>query len=361
MPRQFQVDKTNLADYRLIESAQTALNDGEIRVQVERFALTTNNITYGVVGEKIGYWKFFPAADNANKNFGMIPVWGFGKISESKHADLEVAERFYGYFPMADELIMVPGKVKGRRIVDTASHRAELPPVYNAYTRLSAEPGYDSALDNDRMLLYPLYATSYCIYDFLLDNDWFGAEQVIVISASSKTAIGTAIALHDDANAPKSVALTSPSNMKMVRDLMLYNDIFSYEELEKIDRSKKSVIIDMSGNGSVLSTLHHHLADNMIFCSNVGVTHYDDNNMGPEFIRERSAMFFAPGHIQKRTAEWGPGVFEGKAFDFWKNAAGRSQGWLTTECINGLDETGPVYNELLTGRVAPSRGLVVEV
>jgi len=361
MPQQFQVNKTDLNSFRLVEEPLVPLADGEIRVKVERFALTANNITYGVVGEKIGYWKFFPAIDNANDEFGIIPVWGFAQITESKNDDLSVGERFYGYFPMADELVMAPGKIKDSRISDGAAHRAALPPVYNAYSRLSGEPGYEAAMDNERMLLYPLYATSFCIYDFLLDNDWFDAEQAIIISASSKTAIGTAIALHDDANAPTCVALTSSSNVSMVNELKLYDSVLSYDELNKVDASKKSVIVDMSGNGKVLSALHSQLGDNMAYCSNVGVTHYDDNDMGPDFIRERSAMFFAPGHIQKRTGEWGPGQFEAKALEFWRDAAHRSQGWLTVEEIKGLGDVSVVYQDLLNGKVAPTRGLVIEL
>jgi hypothetical protein len=39
-------------------------------------------------------------------------------------------------------------------------------------------------------------------------------------------------------------------------------------------------------------------------------------------------MFFAPGHIQKRIAEWGPKVFEGHSMDFMTNSAKHSENWL---------------------------------
>ena len=56
-----EVRKDNLGATRLVTGPARAIKDGEILVRVERFALTANNVTYGVVGEKIGYWKFFPA------------------------------------------------------------------------------------------------------------------------------------------------------------------------------------------------------------------------------------------------------------------------------------------------------------
>ncbi|MGQ4827609.1 DUF2855 family protein, partial [Enterococcus faecalis] len=65
---------------------------------IDKFGLTANNITYGVVGERIGYWNFFPTDDPA---FGKIPVWGFATIIDSRHDDVPVGTRLYGYFPMS--------------------------------------------------------------------------------------------------------------------------------------------------------------------------------------------------------------------------------------------------------------------
>ncbi|HNR77663.1 MAG TPA: DUF2855 family protein, partial [Parvularculaceae bacterium] len=163
-----EVRKDDISRMRIAERDAPALKDGEILVKVDRFALTANNITYGVVGEKIGYWKFFPAEDG----WGVVPVWGFADVVQSQCGDVPVGDRLYGYFPMGTHLVMKPAKVTEMRLVDGAEHRAGLPPVYNAYARTKAEAHYDPAMDNERMLLFPLYATSFCIYDFLSDNHW---------------------------------------------------------------------------------------------------------------------------------------------------------------------------------------------
>ena len=134
------------------------LGDGEILAKVDHFAFTANNVTYGVVGGRIGYWKFFPTAE---EGWGIIPVWGFADVIESNASDIAVGERLYGYWPMATHLVMAPTKVRDTRMIDGVAHRAELPPVYNAYARVKQEPGYDGTFDDDRMALYPLYATSY--------------------------------------------------------------------------------------------------------------------------------------------------------------------------------------------------------
>ena len=60
MSAELQVSKTKLASYRVIDRAETVLGEGEVRLSVEYFAFTANNITYGAAGDRLGYWQFFP-------------------------------------------------------------------------------------------------------------------------------------------------------------------------------------------------------------------------------------------------------------------------------------------------------------
>ena len=69
-----------------------ALADGEVRFAVEHFALTANNVTYAVHGEDFAYWRFFPAPDG----HGIVPVWGFGRVIESRAAGMAEGERYFG-------------------------------------------------------------------------------------------------------------------------------------------------------------------------------------------------------------------------------------------------------------------------
>lgn len=354
---QFEVRRNSLTETRVVSGELPTLADGEILTKVDRFALTANNITYGIVGERLGYWKFFPVENG----WGIIPVWGFADVVESRHPEVQKGERLYGYFPMGTHLVMRPGNLKGSRLIDTAEHRAELPLVYNAYVRASKETTFDASMEDERMLLMPLYATSFCLYDFLQDNDYFHASQIIIPSASSKTAIGLAYALKADAKLRVCVGLTSTGNRSRVEALGLYDEVVTYDDLTAIDATQATVIVDMSGNGTVLSDLHALLGDNMKYTSNVGVTHYNENEMGPHFIRERSAMFFAPAHIQKRTHEWGPGEFEKKAYQFWHEASIKSREWLNMERHDGMDALAGVFSLLLVGKVAPDKGIIVSL
>ena len=74
---QFQTLKSDLSQSRIIDIDSLSIADGEIQVKVESYAFTANNVTYGVAGDTIGYWNFFPAANNQNNEWGCIPMWGF--------------------------------------------------------------------------------------------------------------------------------------------------------------------------------------------------------------------------------------------------------------------------------------------
>ena len=353
--KQFEVRRNDLSVFRLTEQVTPGIEDGEILAEVERFAFTANNISYAVVGEKLGYWNFFPVEEG----WGVIPVWGFAKVIESRHPEINAGERLYGYWPMATHVVMQPGKLRNDQLRDMSAHRAELAAVYNSYARTSGEAHYDPSMDDERMLLMPLYATSFCLYDYLVANEFFGATQVIVPSASSKTAIGLAYALQDNPDTPTCVGMTSASNRERVVALGLYDTVIGYEDLRAIDSEQPTVVVDMSGNGSMLSELHRHLGVNMRFTSNVGLTHYDAGQMGPDFIRERSSMFFAPGHIQARAEELGPGEFQKMAYAFWHSIAIRSRDWLNIEPCHGVDNIQGVFERVRDGEVSPDTALVV--
>jgi len=362
---EFQINKKNFVEQRLFESGRAeqrpAIGDGEILLKIDRFAVTANNITYAVAGDTMGYWKFFPASGEDADGWGMMPVWGFADVIESNADGVPVGDRLFGYLPPATHLRMTPVAVTERRMIDAAAHRRELPSPYNSYSRVKAEPGYDSAMDNERMLLWPLHITSFCIWDALQEEHWYGAQQIIILSASSKTSIGLAYALDDDSTAPESIAITSARNLDLVRKLGLYDQSITYETLSKIDATVPSVIVDMSGNGSVLGQLHTQLGDNMMRCINIGLTHWGAMEKGAGIISERSHFFFAPAQIQKRVKDWGADKFAERSSSFMSGTALKSRDWLEMRKIDGLTGLAGIYSDLCDGKIAANEGLIVEL
>ncbi len=128
MTREFQVQKDDIGHHRVIDTPpgedDASLDDDGVRVGISRFAFTANNITYAVVGERMGYWQFFPPCSADAAGWGIIPVWGFAEVIESKNADIAAGERLFGYFPTATQLRLKATRVSQQRFVDGSIHRA---------------------------------------------------------------------------------------------------------------------------------------------------------------------------------------------------------------------------------------------
>lgn len=367
---QFQVSRTDPSRTRVVDDPEVAdvgsLVEGEALVRVERFGLSANNVTYVVLGDQLGYWSFFPAADDAEGSageWGLMPVWGFGDVVASRADDLREGERLFGYFPPATHLRVQPVGAPGRPVRDASPHRAELPSAYNSYVRVLDEVGYDRADDDLRLLLYPLHVTAWALWEQLRGERWYGAEQVVVVSASSKTALGLAHALRQDPEAPHVVGITSPRNRAFVEGLDLYDEVVVYDDLGGEDDAvvvRPSVLVDMSGNKAVLGGLHRHLGEAMRRSLHVGLTHWDDAGGGPDLIRERSEMFFAPSVISDRLKEWGPQEYERRTQEFLSGALDAGRTWLRIEQSDGLDDLASLYAAVRDGTADPDRGFVVK-
>ncbi len=357
--QEFQTNKKNLNQTRLVDTTAQTIRDGQVLAKVDRFAFTANNITYAVMGNQLRYWQFFPPNGDHPEEWGIIPVWGFADVVESKCDELAVGERVFGYFPPAHELVLTPAKISSTTFIDASEHRAHLPPGYNAYRRVLNEPGYDRANDAERMLLFVLHLTSFCIHDMLQSNDWFGAKQVVIISASSKTSTGLAYGLAGDKQAPRVVGLTSKRNSEFVTSLGAYDEVHTYQDITQIDADKPTVIIDMSANTEVLSALHNHLGDNMRYTSNVGLTHWDEPRSTDGINQERSHQFFAPSVIQQRMKDWGAEEFSKRSTEYVMRTSSKSRAWLQVKELDGVQGLADVYADVCDGKIAADQGLVV--
>ena len=365
MPTTFQVDRSKLRTTRWVESEREPLADGAVRFRVDSFALTSNNVTYAAFGETMNYWGFFPTGDAGT---GCIPVWGFADVIESRCDGVAVGERFYGYWPIADEAVLQPVNVKASGFVDGAAHRRDLHAVYNQYTRCSSDPGYVASQEAQQALLRPLFITSFLIDDFLADNDFFGARRVILSSASSKTAYGKAFCIaqrRGGESAVEVVGLTSPANLAFTRGLGCYDQVLGYDELTTLPASTPVVYVDFSGSAALRESIHTHWSDELRYSCSVGGTHWDELGGGKGLAGPRPVLFFAPAQIKKRMADWGPGGLQQRLADAWKafmRAVGNAeQPWLHVVRGRGRAAIESTYAELLGGASKPSDGHVLSV
>ena len=368
----FLVRKDQLGTTTVRTSRASALAEGRIRVAIDRFALTSNNITYAAMGDAMQYWQFYPVNDELGDGvaWGSIPVWGFGTVQASNHLDIAVGERLYGYFPMANSVDLTPAKVSGAAFSDAAPHRAQLHSVYNQYMRCAVDPFYTAASEDIQALLRPLFITSWLIDDFLADNDFFGATSnpaqpglMLLSSASSKTAYGTAFQLAHRKGV-EVVGLTSPGNVAFCESLGCYHRVLTYDQLNLLAPDAPSIYVDFAGNAALRKAVHTH-CKGLTFSSSIGATHVSDMGGGKDLPGPKATLFFAPAQIKKRSAEWGAQVLGQRLVQSWQafvaTVSNPQAPWLAVEHHVGAEAVQRAYLQVLGGKGDPRSGHILSL
>lgn len=341
------------------EADKISLAEGEVLLKIDRFAFTANNVTYGVVGERFSYWDFFPAAE---EGWGRIPVWGFADVLRSDNEAVALGQRFYGYLPMSSHLVVRPDKVTAAGFLDGAEHRRPLHPVYNTYIHSANDPVHVPGQDDYEMLMRPLFMTSFVIDDYLDDNGFFGADTVVLSSASSKTSFGLAYLLHQNRRAQcRVIGLTSAANMAFVEGMGIYDQVVGYDDIAVLASSDPAAFVDMAGNKAVRRAVHERYGDNLKLSCMVGVSHWRDQGMEKDLPGATPTLFFAPDQIRKRSKDWGPDGVATRFAAAWRSFLEPLPNWLTVNAGSGSEDVERVYIETLEGRARPDQGYVLSL
>jgi hypothetical protein len=348
--RDFLVDTADLRRTQVATASLPALADGQALLRVDRFAFTANNITYAVFGEAMAYWQFFPAP----RGWGRIPVWGFAEVIESRLQSIRHGERVYGYLPMSTHLVVQPVKVNEGIFMDGSAHRAALPAAYQLYRRVPA--GGEALEEDQRALLHPLFLTAFLIDDFLADNALFGAGQVLLASASSKTALGLGFLLR--ARGVRVIGLTSARNAAFCERVGYYDEVLPYDQLARLP-AMPSVYVDMAGDGKLLHAVHHHFRDQLKHSCMVGATHWEQRGAQHALPGAKPQFFFAPDRIRKRSQDWGAGGIDQRFAAAWAPFRESVGAWLEVQHGRGSEAVERVYREVLEGASGPQIGHVL--
>jgi hypothetical protein len=343
------VRQAQLGTTRLDQRQDAPLADGQVRVRVDSFALTSNNITYAAFGDAMNYWQFFPTGE---EGWGIVPVWGFGTVVQSSHPGVVVGERLYGYWPMASSAVLQPDRLSASGFSDAAPHRAGLHAVYNQYLRCNTDPFYTADSKDLQALLRPLFITSWLIDDFLADNGFFQANTMLLSSASSKTAYGTAFQLIQRPGI-EVIGLTSAGNRAFCESLGCYSRVLTYDELGNVPADASCVYIDFAGNADLRKQIHTRFSQLAYSCS-IGGTHVEHLGGAKDLPGPRATLFFAPAQVKKRQADWGAAELGKRLVQAWRAFSARAgdaaQPWVTVQHHRGEQQVQQAYALVLAGR-----------
>ena len=354
--RVFEVQRAAWQQHRLVtEALPTDLAADQVLLRVDRFALTSNNITYAVAGDMLGYWNFFPT----EAGWGRIPVMGYADVIGSRHPKVREGERVFGFFPMATHLLIDAGGASDAHFLDVAAHRAATSPFYRQYLRTSGDALHQPAHEDTLLLLRGLFMTSFLVDDFLAEGG-FDASTFVISSASSKTAIALAFQLAKR-RAGHVVGLTSERNRAFVESLGYYDDVVGYDAIGALPNQERAVFIDHAGAGAVVDAVHERFGERLVHSCIIGVTHWDVPPRATALPGAAPTFFFAPAQAEKRTQEWGAAGFQQRLGAAWEQFRAASESWLHVVCGKGPAAVERVYTELLAGRAAPRDGHILSM
>lgn len=350
------INRSDLHETRMVELAPPELEPGQARLRIERFGLSANNITYAVIGDMLQYWSFFPAEEG----WGRIPVWGYAEVVESRDPTVAVGRRVFGYLPMSSELVVSVGRADDGGFVDVAEHRAPMASAYNRY--MYANPAWmpGSADEDRRMLLYPLFFTSFLVDDFIGDNGCFGASVLVISSASSKTGLGIA----RQASTRESltiVGITSPGNIAFTEGLGLYDQVVAYGNEADLPDGR-AIYLDVSGSTAVRNAIHNRYGDDLTHDMILGGTHWGEMGGGStDLVGVTPEFFFAPAQITKRNSDWGAAKLDETLDSAWEAYSPWAASWIDFQHSYGPEAVVETYLELLNNRADPAVGHVVSL
>ncbi|MEO7886069.1 MAG: DUF2855 family protein, partial [Polaromonas sp.] len=199
----------------------------------------------------------------------------------------------------------------------------------------------------------------------LADNGFFGASAMLLSSASSKTAYGTAFQL---AKRPgvEVIALTSPGNVAFCESLGCYSRVVTYDQLDAIAADTACIYVDFAGSAGLRQRIHTRFGHLRYNCS-IGGTHVDDlaaKGSAKDLPGPRPTLFFAPSQAKKRVADWSEEGF-GKQLasawrDFTRQVAGTGAPWLIAQRHAGQVSVQAAYQDVLAGKGDPRTGHILQ-
>ena len=115
---------------------------------------------------------------------------GHAVVVGSRRPEFDLGARFFGMLPMSSHVVVKPRKTRRGFADDEPRRRVSAPSTISISTRAGKLVAMENAA-----LFRPLIVASFVLKRDLREVAFFGARQVVVTSASSKTALGLAMLL----------------------------------------------------------------------------------------------------------------------------------------------------------------------
>jgi len=330
-----------------------ALEDGDVLLAVDKFALTANNVTYAVFGDAMGYWRFFPSTEDG---WGRVPMWGFATVAESKAEGVVPGQRVYGYVPASNAFIAKGITTSGITFRDNAESRQGLAPVYNTYTFTTDDPVYRGDYESEQLLFRPLFATGWWLAD-LVTRHPAKLASALLTSASSKTSLALAWSLNASDTDIDTIGLTSSGNVDFTEGTGLYSRVINYNDVPDMKVPAPTAIVDMRGTHDLRVAMHTALGDDLAASIAVGATDWEAPRSSAPIPGPQPELFFVPDYFAQRLKE--DRSLASKMNEDMVQFYTDAQAFITAETSDGHAAIDEAWQRSIAGDVSPNSGLIL--
>lgn len=368
-----------------------ALKKGEIRILVDKFGLSTNNLFYAQMGEA-PFLKFFHVYPiEGHKDLANVPAWGLGTIIESENPEFNIGERYRGFFHMTN-VVQMKAKRSSDGLVAIGGNRDKLNKAYNRFVRVSEGPSSPFTGTGSKpdlaMIAAPGALSGFVIYELLKKKSYYGGNSVVLTSASSKLSLAVAVCLQEaraNGKVKKVTGYTSAANIEFVQSTGLYDDVLTYEQNLPSNNEFQFVMIDVAGDADIFQRNKKQLKKALA----VGGTHSNAKastftSFGPsglikimggmiapkpvadwldDKLNPTLEMFFAPSVMAMLADEFGKNAFE-KMGDAALNefvVAAIDNGWIAVVRADALEAIQASYDRVFRGHLPPSEAVILSL
>lgn len=139
---------------RIVTEQLAEPSAGELVLEVERFGLSGNNVSYAKLGNQfgLGYWRPLPAEDG----WGRVPAWRVARVVAGDPALADIGERFVGLVPMAQRMRLHAVRT-GSGLMETSASREGMLPLYRQMRRVGTDPTWREEYLDVNIVLRPAY------------------------------------------------------------------------------------------------------------------------------------------------------------------------------------------------------------
>ncbi|KAL2829577.1 hypothetical protein BJY01DRAFT_254982 [Aspergillus pseudoustus] len=213
-------DNNTHATFSLPTPTSPLAGPSSLRIRPSLLSLTSNNLTYALLGNQLKWWDAYPVPSNAPTPYndasawGIVPAWGFGTVLESTIESIAPGTKLWGYWPASGHVVDLALKHEpdepSTHWIEVSPHRQTLLALYNRYlistsddeTRhaweASVRPVWQCAYVLSAYVFTPDPASNPAIHPYpgipSVKETWTSADAdlsravVISLAASSKTA-----------------------------------------------------------------------------------------------------------------------------------------------------------------------------